>query len=156
MTNFEKYKDEIARMALEAGAVAVMNEKPRLCANTSCQECDLKTGMTISCKRLAKEWAEAEYEEPLLLNEYELKFCEMIETGYIVKDEEKGLFWFKDKPIKTGRHWGNPTGGAVYRLNGNGALNHLFKEQLEFDFITWKSGKVWSVEEILRGAKHED
>ena len=60
MTNFEKYKDELAQIAVEAGELGLKNGKPVLCTSIECRECNWEKGQ---CYHSAKEWVNQEYIE---------------------------------------------------------------------------------------------
>lgn len=59
MTNREKYKDTLANML--AGVIAVVDGKPVLCENASCNICLFRYGCG---KDEFIDWLNAEYQEP--------------------------------------------------------------------------------------------
>ena len=59
MTNREKYKDTLANML--AGVIAVVDGKPVLCENASCNICLFRYGCV---KDEFIDWLNAEYQEP--------------------------------------------------------------------------------------------
>lgn len=52
-----------------------------------------------SVKRLIK-WLAEEYVEPVKLNKKERLFCELVETGYVARDSNNRLYWYKNIPNK--------------------------------------------------------
>lgn len=63
MKNKEKYAEEIMEIAISGDIVAIVNEKPVKCRDTTCTEC-LRIG-TSGCEYGAmRGWAESEYVEP--------------------------------------------------------------------------------------------
>ena len=64
MTNFEKWKDEIADICSENHVVAVVDRKPVACIEVqSCSFCDFKN--VKDCDYQLLKWAASEYEEPV-------------------------------------------------------------------------------------------
>ena len=76
MTNFEKWKDEIADICSENHVVAVVDRKPVACIEVqSCSFCDFKN--VKDCDYQLLKWAASEYEEPApKLTKRERKFLE--------------------------------------------------------------------------------
>ena len=61
MTNFEKWKDEIANISNANRSVAVVNGKPAICRTIDCKSCDFKGN--VNCYYELLKWAASEYEE---------------------------------------------------------------------------------------------
>ena len=75
MTNFEKWKDEIADISNANRSVAVVNGKPAICITVDCKSCDFKGD--VKCNYELLKWAASEYEEPApKLTKRERKFLE--------------------------------------------------------------------------------
>ena len=75
MTNFEKWKDEIADISNANRSVAVVNGKPAICITVDCKSCDFKGD--VNCNYELLKWAASEYEEPApKLTKRERKFLE--------------------------------------------------------------------------------
>ena len=75
MTNFEKWKDEIANISNANRSVAVVNGKPAICLTIDCKSCDFKGD--VNCNYELLKWAASEYEEPApKLTKRERKFLE--------------------------------------------------------------------------------
>ena len=75
MTNFEKWKDEIADISNANRSVAVVNGKPAICLTIDCKSCDFKGN--VNCYYELLKWAASEYEEPApKLTKRERKFLE--------------------------------------------------------------------------------
>ena len=75
MTNFEKWKDEIANISNANRSVAVVNGKPAICQTVDCKSCDFKGN--VNCHYELLKWAASEYEEPApKLTKRERKFLE--------------------------------------------------------------------------------
>ena len=62
MTNFEKWKDEIADISNTNRSVAVVNGEPAICITVDCKSCDFKGD--VKCNYELLKWAASEYEEP--------------------------------------------------------------------------------------------
>ena len=75
MTNFEKWKDEIADISNANRSVAIVNGKPAICITVDCKSCDFKGD--VKCNYELLKWAASEYEEPApKLTKRERKFLE--------------------------------------------------------------------------------
>ena len=75
MTNFEKWKDEIADISNTNRSVAVVNGEPAICITIDCKSCDFKGD--VKCNYELLKWAASEYEEPApKLTKRERKFLE--------------------------------------------------------------------------------
>ena len=75
MTNFEKWKDEIADISNTNRSVAVVNGEPAICITVDCKSCDFKGD--VNCNYELLKWAASEYEEPApKLTKRERKFLE--------------------------------------------------------------------------------
>ena len=75
MTNFEKWKDEIADISNTNRSVAVVNGEPAICITVDCKSCDFKGD--VKCNYELLKWAASEYEEPApKLTKRERKFLE--------------------------------------------------------------------------------
>ena len=61
MTNFEKWKDEIAYISNTNRSVAVVNGEPAICITVDCKSCDFKGD--VNCNYELLKWAASEYEE---------------------------------------------------------------------------------------------
>lgn len=68
-------------------------------------------------------------------------FCEIVEHGHIARDRDGSLYFHLIRPFKDDEddyEWNNAY-GKYYNLNSKA-----------FTFITWKSNKAWSIEELLQ------
>ena len=75
MTNFEKWKDEIADISNTNRSVAVVNGEQAICITVDCKSCDFKGD--VKCNYELLKWAASEYEEPApKLTKRERKFLE--------------------------------------------------------------------------------
>ena len=72
MTNWEKYKDEILKVAA-CHCVAVVNGEPKPCILSDCVDCDfIKSNEDINCGRLRLKWLDEEYKEPSPFDDWEI------------------------------------------------------------------------------------
>ena len=154
MTNFEKYKDDLAKMTVDSGIFAVVNGKPVYCSDTKCTDCDIYSNVDIACKARTKKWAESECEEPIKLNDQEQKFCEMIESGYIARDVSGSLYWYKAKPKKGVAVWLGES-ESLWLEKGNTSIRLIFEGKLDFAFIKWEDEEPWSIADILERCEVE-
>lgn len=134
MTNFEKYKDEILILAKNNRGFAFRMNKITACKLTGCENC-IFTG---SCIANRIKWLYEEYQEPTpKLTKAEKGFCEIIKDGYIARDKNGDLYLYNNPPYVTETDWREC--GHCTRLCTK-----------FFPFITWESGKAWSIEDLLK------
>ena len=147
MTNFEKYKDEILEIVehndIASIAIDIKKNKPQYCSGTRCSQC-IRYGDDGRCSSQDLfKWLYEEAKESLpTLTLKERGFCEIIENGYIARDQNGSLWLFDMMPAKEDDYnitWWNSANGRYKRLDGRA-----------FTFITWESDKAWSIEELLR------
>lgn len=92
MTNFEKWKDEIADISNANHSVAVVNGKPAICPTIACKSCDFKGN--VNCDYELLKWAASEYQEPApKLTKREREFIECFEfrNNKIFRTETVGV-----------------------------------------------------------------
>lgn len=136
MTNFEKYKDEILEISrTQPIAINKRRNAPEECSYNVCSECLLHEGTYCNQKAIF-QWLYSEYQEPApKLTKAERGFCEILQIGYIARDENGNLFVYNDLPRRSKLVW---LGSTWIKLDCS-----------LYPFITWKSGKAWSIEELL-------
>ena len=135
MTNFEKYKDEILPLAKNNQGFAFRMNKITDCKLSGCKNC-IFTGTCIA-NRI--KWLYEEYQEPApKLTKAEKGFCEIIKDGYIARDKNGDLYLYNNPPYVTETNWRTDY-GYYMKLCSN-----------FFPFITWESGKAWSINELWR------
>ena len=133
MTNFEKYKDEILPLAKNNRAFAFHINKITDCELSGCKNC-IFTGTCI-VNRI--KWLYEEYQEPApKLTAEEYAFCKIATNGYIARNERGSLYIYSEKPVQNISGWGAPNWKE---------LNRDY-----FQFITWESGKAWSINDLLK------
>lgn len=135
MTNFEKYKDEILKIS-KNGTIAVNKQKnmPVHCSTTSCSECILRSD---TCTSQLINWLYEEYQEPApKLTKKERVFCEIVRHGYITRDKDGSLCVYDSFPAQRTLNWVEDRWVNI--------------DSDTFQFITWESGKAWSIESLLR------
>ena len=136
MTNFEKYKDEILPLAKNNRGFAFHMNKITDCKLSGCKNC-IFTGACIA-NRI--KWLYEEYQEPTpKLTRAERGFCEVMQEGWIARDENGSISYHADLPqyAISYKHWRSD-------------LDIVEIPKKCFNFITWESGKVWSIEELLK------
>lgn len=144
MTNFEKYKDEILEIVehndIASIAIDIKKNKPQYCNGTRCSQC-IRYGDDGRCssQNLFK-WLYEEAKESLpTLTLKERGFCEIIRSGYIARDSDTTLWVFTSEPSELYGVWGYEDDECAFNIIGG-----------VFRFITYESGKAWSIEELLR------
>ena len=125
MTNFEKWKDEIADIYRNGDILAVVDGKPVMCRTVQgCEKCELSK----KCNYNLLKWATSEYEEPApKLTRRERKFLECFTHPAFKEIYRKsyGLYVGTGEP--------------------EGALS--ISDDM-FPFI--KPGEVWTFEDLLK------
>ena len=137
MTNFEKYKDEILGISrTQAIAINKRRNAPEKCSCSVCSECLLHEG-TYCNQRAIFQWLYSEYQEPApKLTAEEYAFCKIATNGYIARNERGSLYIYGGKPVQN--------------ISGWGALNWKELNRDYFQFVTWESGKAWSINDLLK------
>ena len=148
-TNFEYFKDEIIEITAHGNIIALCNERPVKCANISCKSCGFG-GTFGTCCGPRKEWLTSEHIEKPKLTKKERQFCELVETGWIVKNGcsndigncDLVLYGNKPKKVVEELYWIASARTAII-------IDERFPG-CNFSFITWGDKEPWSVEELLK------
>lgn len=138
MTNFEKYREEILKITQNGDHFGVPKKAqvPMVCTSMSCVDC-LFSGY---CQPKKIMWLYEEAVDPVpILTVKERGFCEIIRSGYIARDRSGELWIHYEDPIQCDNYMWHSSFGSYRLLNSE-----------NFKFITWKSGKAWSIEELLQ------
>lgn len=122
MTNFEKWKDEIADISNANRSVAVVNGKPAICQAVDCKSCDFKDN--VNCYYELLKWAASESPK-LKRREREFLECFTHPAFKEIYRKSYGLY------VGTGE----PEGALSISDN-------------MFPFI--KPGEVWTFEDLLK------
>ena len=135
MTNFEYWKDELAKIAKTDDDIGILHGKPVECNDVcGCENCD-RDGR---CNEAALiDWLMQEHIEKSKLTKKERMFCELVETGWIARDKNIGLWWHNEKPSKGKTTW------------SSGFCSKLYPT-VNFPFIKWEDKEPWSVEDLLK------
>lgn len=147
MTNREKYGEQILDF-LENGDhnIAIVKGKPVPCNACDCSECQLDG----ACHSNFAEWLKEEYKEPIVLNMFERKMVELLDSygyAYIARDrgmndaDSGGLYAYKSMPIKGYSMYSESTEDSMYQIG------YLFSERL-FKFIQFDKG-VFDIRDML-------
>ena len=126
MTNFEKWKDEIANISNANRSVAVVNGKPAICLTIDCKSCDFKGN--VNCYYELLKWVASEYQEP---------------APKLTKREREFLECFTHPAFK--EIYRKSYGLYVGTGEPEGALS--ISDDM-FPFI--KPGEVWTFEDLLK------
>lgn len=138
MKNWERYETKIKEIGLAHFAVKESGEAVE-CANITCGEC--KFWARGKCWPEMTEWLYEDCEESKLkLTKEENAFLRALEfkDSHIARNESGRLFFFSAKPRRGGSQW--------LPISEYSAVIGI-RDEL-FPFITWKSGKAWSIDEL--------
>lgn len=149
MTNFEFYKDEIAKIVASDSSVAIVDEKPCACEEIDCEDCDFNWENCCTAELI--KWFYAEHVEKPKINKRTKMFFDAIETGWVARDSNNNLYLYPtdDKPKKYRVDW------LGERIIHNVQLFGDIFPFLTLDFIKWEDKEPWSVEDI-RNLEVED
>lgn len=129
MTNFEKYKDDILRIAAVDDTPALVKGKVLRCNSTACEKCEFANHENRNCNHNLFKWLYAEYKEPApKLTAKERAFCEMVhcpQDYHLIRSWQGELFLKR-------KYYATP----------------FYVDPDSFSFI--KHDKLWSVEELLK------
>ncbi len=147
MTNFEYYKEEILELTNNDQAFMVYkNGKIGNC--DECHDCKKCLFDSNSCNAKAIKWLYAEHVEKPKLTKKERQFCELVEAGWICRDENGFLCLYSTKPqCKNSHEWQPPHYCTSFSLSSSLVRNVM---DCSFSFITWEDEEPWSVEELLK------
>lgn len=154
MTNFEYYKDEILEITNKGNAFGLYKSKPISCIDVKCVNCDFSSSKKHNnpCSVNRMKWLYEEYVKPPKqpkLTKKERQLCELVETGWITRDESGCLNYYIKKPEKRDQYkygyWVvNSDDDKKYNNNISSCLN------TPFSFITWDDAEPWSIEDLLK------
>ena len=140
MTNFEKYKNELLE---DKFAISKKTNELKFCSELKCIDCKHSDGEWggIACVKAVLKWGfkEAKFE----LNGRQRAFCEMVETGWLARDINGDLYYYRDNaPINEGGIW--------YKKEGHDKVKLIsgFDMFPDFPFITWMNSPV-SIKELM-------
>ena len=141
VTNFEYFKDEILEATKNGSGFGIRQDNGRIvsCSDTQCCDCRFSGWM---CTSERVKWGFEEHIEKPKLTKKERMFCELVETGWIARDENGLLYRYSEAPYKKSTSW-NGRGGSSVCVDGR------FRDCI-FSFITWDDKEPWSVEELLK------
>ena len=147
MTNFEFYKDKILDIVKNGNEIAVVNNKIVECKILECKNDEL-----CSDKRSIKgvknasdciKWLYEEYKEPITptITQKEKALLEIINYDFFIRNHLGEIYATSKKPkIYYGK--------AV--IDGDADSINLSKAfDVSFDFITWRTVKIWTRQELL-------
>lgn len=138
MTNLEKYVNTIINIhnqdsTVAAVAMDIRTGVLRRCSEVDCEHCKFSSRFNGNrrCEVNLVRWLFSEYQEPApKLTKAEKGFCEILDDGYIARDKNGDLY-----------------------IENNWGINRGYYMKLcskFFPFITWESGKAWSIEDLLK------
>ena len=135
-TNMEHFKNELEQLVKSKTPFGVLNGKPEPCHIIGCSKCEIESG---HCVTGTTAWLMSEYKAEPVLTAREMGFAECIKYGYIARDHEGTLEWYKEKPQKLYGCWLYSRDQTIIYLN---------REM--FSFISWEDEEPWSVEELRK------
>lgn len=132
MKNWEYNEEFVKKNPL----FAVVKGKLVQCVDTSCEECDF--GGLNCCSISRMKFLYQEYDEPVVLTDDEKSLCKLLCGGWIARDSDGKLWWYKKKPTK------GTVGSWLDRSGSASEISSPFP-QCKFDFIRWEDEEPWEV-----------
>ena len=142
MTNFEFYKDKILDIIKNGNEFALVNNEIIECKDSEsyCDECSFKGA---NCASDCIKWLYEEYKEPITptITQQEKALLEIINYDFFIRNHLGEIHATSKEPkIYYGK--------AV--IDGDADSINLSKAfDVSFDFITWKTDKIWTRQELL-------
>lgn len=139
MTNFEKFKKEIAALNYDFGVTET--QEICLCEAMICTNC-IFNDREHPCDISKIQWLYEEAKEIFPITPQEKDFLSVLfRDNYIARDHNGELFIYSIKPNQISDCW----------IAGDEEdIGYEFKICPDFfEFITWESDKCWSVAELL-------
>lgn len=146
MKNFEYHKDKILEFVNDDEDFGCL-ENGKLCACNDMLKCEECIFYGNNCSSNIIKWLYEEHIEKPRLTKKERMFCELIETGWISRDENGDLYVRNYKPSKSRGYWFGMCGKP--KEHGCDYISNIIFHDV-FSFITWKDKEPWSVEELLK------
>jgi hypothetical protein len=146
----EYYRKELEEYIKKGITPSLINGKLSHCMEDrylQCIKCDFyNKNKKELCSISFIKWLMAEYEPPKpKLTKRERALCEAFKSGWICKDADSDLGWFKYKPIKVATYWDYDHDMIADWISMSclPAINELFQ------FISWSDEEPWSIEDLL-------
>lgn len=141
MLDKNKYKDDITKIAMEGGVLAVSKVDNSLvsCDSIGCGDC--KFYDFDECNAARREWLNSEYEKPKrVFTKKQKNIIRVLDKiKYIARDMDGDLWGYENKPYKTDFYWKTDSGSCDL-----GNLTYV-----DFPQIKWEDDEPTSREEIL-------
>ena len=152
-TNFEFYKNEIVkRLKYEAHSSTLCFGKIAGdilgCLKEIEEKCDCYDATCEECMAQLLELLAQEHIEQPKLTKRERAFCEAVQTGWIARDENGAVYFFRSIPKKGQTVWNISASLDMVRVDT------LFG--LEFEVVKWADENPWAVESLLQLEVQED
>lgn len=146
MKNKEKYAKEIIEIACDCCTLAVNKNtgKPEKCSALDCDKC-LLTRADGSCNayKKAREWAESEYIEKLVISKKDRAFLEYLggKIRYMARDMSGRLYIYIGKPYKQIDCWSSSASEIEKPML-------MFK--IGFPMVKWSDSEPWLIEDLKK------
>lgn len=107
------------------------------CASVPCNRCAFNMDESRTCNVAKVKWLYQEHKEPIVLTDDEKALCKLLGRGWIARDEDGILYWYKNKPKEKG--------AQIWIFSGlSFRITKIFL-QCKFDFIKWEDEEPWEV-----------
>lgn len=137
MKNWEFYEKVLRHYAFN---FTMKGNQAYWCLDVPCDKCMFHTNAPRRCDELKLEWLYQEYKEPVVLTEDEKSLCKLLGRGWIARDKDNSLWWYKNRPKdKLDECW-----WCIPNSTINIKISKYFP-QCKFEFIKWEDKKPWEV-----------
>lgn len=137
----EHYRSEIEDVGYR---FSLVNGEIQKCIGTYCVQCDFYKSKFENCNGNRIYWLMSEYKPEPVLTAREKNFVEFAQEGWLARDEDNGLWWYEDKPIRACMtKWS-------YRKFAKKLSDKPYNFEQCFRFITWEDEEPWSVEDLRK------
>lgn len=136
MKNWEFYEEQVR----ENPYFAYTKREIRPCGLTVCSKCDFFDEDNDNCMMRRIEFLYQDYKRTVVLTDDEKALCKLLGSGWIARDLDEKLWWYKKKPTK-----GTAPGAWLNRSCSISGISDMFP-QCKFDFIKWEDEEPWEVQ----------
>ena len=142
MTNFEFYKDKILDIVKNGNEFALVNNEIIECKDSEsyCDECSFKGA---NCASDCIKWLYEEYKEPIAptITQKEKALLEIINYDFFIRNHLGDIYTTSKEP--------KIYSGKAFIVADADSINLSKAFDVSFDFITWKTVKIWTRQELL-------
>lgn len=144
MKNFEFYENGIREMSVNQLAIDKQGNVFH-CSAIACRDCLFCSGNgRLSCGNNKTKWLYEEYKESIKITPAIKAFAVIVNyEGYIARDSDNNLHWYKEKPHKRTNFW--DIRGGISTIISKMVMPLLFND---LSFVQWTDDEPYKVSEL--------